>query len=233
MNNILKEIELKEQKRLAINIKHLEGGVNFIDIRTAYIDEGVVIGKGTTIFPCVTIEGDTKIGDNCTIGQNTRIADSVIGDDTEIQSSVVIESKIGAGASIGPYAHVRPDCNVGNKCKIGAFVEVKNSNFDDGTKVPHLAYVGDADVGRKVNIGCGVIFVNYNGSEKFRSTIKDGAFIGCNSNIVSPIIIEEDAYVAAGSTVIKNVPKAALYIAREKEKIKEGWVAKRGILKKK
>jgi len=231
MQDKIKEIETKENGRIAVNIKHLENGVNFIDIKAAYIDKDVVIGKGTTIYPCVTIEGSVKIGEGCIIGQNSRIVDSTIGSNTEIQSSVVIESKIGENATIGPFAHVRPNCEIGNKCKIGAFVEVKNSKFDNGSKVPHLAYVGDADIGRNVNIGCGVIFVNYNGSKKFRSSVKDGAFIGCNSNIVSPVVVEEEAYIAAGSTVTKDVPQGALCIAREKEQIKEGWVTKKGILK--
>jgi len=228
----LTDYEQKEKKRLEINIAHLERGVNFIDIRAVYIDESVEIGEGTTIYPCVTLSGNVKIGTNCIIGQNTQISDSVIGDDTEIQSSVVRESKIGSKATIGPFAYIRPDCEIGNKCKVGAFVEVKNSKMEEGSKAPHLAYVGDADVGKNVNIGCGVIFVNYNGSQKFRSEVKDGAFIGCNVNIVSPVVIEEEAYIAAGSTVTKNVPKDSLCVARARERIIDGWTSKRNILKK-
>ena len=224
--------EQKEKKRLEINITHLENGVNFVDINAAYIDESVTIGEGTTIYPGVILEGNVKIGANCIIGQNTHISDSVIGDETEIESSVIRESKIGNKVTIGPFAHIRPDCEIANKCKVGAFVEVKNSKMGEGSKAPHLAYVGDADVGKSVNLGCGVIFVNYNGIEKFRSEVKDGAFIGCNANIVSPVVIEEDAYIAAGSTVTKNIPKDALCVARCKERIINGWTSKRKLLKK-
>ena len=228
------EYEKEEKKRIETNISYLEKGVNFIDIRTAYIDEGIVIGNGTTIYPCVTLTGNVKIGGNCIIGQNTRIVDSTIGDCTEIQSSVVLESKIGNNATIGPFAHIRPNSDIGDNCKAGAFVEVKNSIMADGAKTPHLAYVGDADIGRNVNLGCGVVFVNYNGRQKFRSVVKDGAFVGCNVNIVSPVIVEEDAYIAAGSTVTeKIVPAGSLCIARvKKARIIEGWVSKSEILKK-
>jgi len=226
------DYEQKEKKRLEINIAHLENGVEFIDIKAAYIDERIVIGEGTTIYPGVILEGDITIGKNCIIGQNTHIVDSIIGDDTEIQSSVVRESKIGNKVTVGPFAHIRPDCDIADKCKVGAFVEVKNSKMEEGSKAPHLAYVGDADIGKGVNLGCGVIFVNYNGIEKFRSEVKDGAFVGCNANIVSPVVIEEDAYIAAGSTVTKNIPKDALCVARCKERIIDGWTSKRKILKK-
>ena len=228
-----KEYEEKEKARTKINIAHLEKGVEFVDIRAAYIDEGVEIGKGTVIYPCVTIEGNVKIGENCIIGQNTRIVDSTVGDNTEIQSSVVIESKIGNGATIGPFAHIRPDSDIGGKCKVGAFVEVKNSKMSDGSKTPHLAYVGDADIGSGVNLGCGVIFVNYNGSQKFRSVVKDGAFVGCNANIISPVVIDEGAYIAAGSTVTEDVPADSLYISREKGRIIGGWPSRKEIFKKK
>jgi len=227
------DYEKKEKKRIEINIGYLEQGVNFVDVRTAYIDEGVVIGNGTTIYPCVTLEGNVKIGKNCVIGQNTRIVDSTIGDESEVQSSVVIESKIGNHATIGPFAHVRPNSDIGDNCKVGAFVEIKNSTMANGAKTPHLAYVGDADIGSDVNLGCGVVFVNYNGSQKFRSEVKDGAFVGCNVNIVSPVVVEEGAYIAAGSTVTKDVPADSLCIAREKQRIIKGWASKRGILKKK
>ncbi|MBN7774172.1 DapH/DapD/GlmU-related protein [Clostridium aminobutyricum] len=222
-----------ENKRLEINKKHLENGVNFIDIRAAYIGEEVIIGKGTIIGPCVTLEGRVIIGDDCVIGQNTKIKDSTIGDRTEIQSSVITESRVGCDTTVGPFAYLRPKSDVGNHCKVGDFVEIKNSSMGDGAKASHLTYIGDADVGRDVNIGCGVVFVNYDGTHKHRSTVGDGSFIGCNTNIVSPIIIEEEAYIAAGTTVTKNVPKGALCVARVRDKIIEGWVERRGLLKKK
>ena len=222
-----------EEDRLAVNIKHLENGVEFVDICAAYIDPEVEIGKGTKIYPCVVIEGKTVIGENCVIGQNSRIKDSVIGNGTDVQSSVILESTVGEETHVGPFAYMRPGSKVGSKCKVGDFVEVKNSSMGDGSKASHLTYIGDSDIGAGVNLGCGVVFVNYDGSSKYRSTVEDGAFIGCNSNLVSPVNIGEKAYIAAGSTVTKDVPSGSLCIAREKQTIIEGWVERRGLLNKK
>ena len=165
-------------------------------------------------------------------GQNTRIKDSIIGNGTSIQSSVILESKVGNETSVGPFAYLRPNSEVGSHCKVGDFVEIKNSRLDDGAKAAHLTYVGDSDVGKKVNLGCGVVFVNYDGSKKYRSVVEDGAFIGCNVNLVSPVHVGKDAYVAAGSTITNDVEDGALYVARSKGRSIEGWVEKRGILKK-
>lgn len=228
----IKEYEKLERQRISRNLDYLEAGVRFIDIRTAYIDEGVTIGAETVIYPCVVIEGDVTIGENCTIGQNSRIKDSVIGDDTSIQSSVILESKVGSGTSVGPFAYLRPNSEVGDGCKVGDFVEIKNSKLGDGAKAAHLTYVGDSDVGECVNLGCGVVFVNYDGSRKYRSVVEDGAFIGCNVNLVSPVHVGKDAYIAAGSTITEDVPDGALYVARAKGRTLEGWVEKKGILKK-
>lgn len=228
----IKEYELLEKARIERNLEYMEAGVNFIDVRTAYIDEGVKIGAGTTIYPCVAIEGNVEIGKNCTIGQNSRIKDSVIGDGTSVQSSVIIESSVGSETSVGPFAYLRPNSHVGNKCKVGDFVEIKNSKLGDGAKASHLTYVGDSDVGERVNLGCGVVFVNYDGSKKHRSVVEDDAFIGCNVNLVSPVHVGRNAYVAAGSTITNDVQDGALYVARAKGKSLEGWVEKKGILKK-
>ena len=228
----IKEYEKLERQRISRNLDYLEAGVRFIDIRTAYIDEGVTIGAGTVIYPCVVIEGDVTIGENCTIGQNSRIKDSVIGDDTSIQSSVILESKVGSGTSVGPFAYLRPNSEVGDGCKVGDFVEIKNSKLGDGAKAAHLTYVGDSDVGERVNLGCGVVIVIYDGSRKYRSVVEDGAFIGCNVNLVSPVHVGKDAYIAAGSTITEDVPDGALYVARAKGRTLEGWVEKKGILKK-
>ena len=212
------EYEEMEAKRIERNLGYLDAGVVFIDLKMAY--------------PCVVLEGDVEIGENCTIGQNTRIKDSVIGNGTSIQSSVILESKVGDETSVGPFAYLRPNSEVGNHCKVGDFVEIKNSKLDDGAKAAHLTYVGDSDVGKKVNLGCGVVFVNYDGSKKYRSVVEDGAFIGCNVNLVSPVHVGKDAYVAAGSTITNDVKDGALYVARSKGRSIEGWVEKRGILKK-
>ena len=226
------EYEEKEKRRIKINIGHLENGVDFVDIKAAYIDEGVTIGKGTAIYPGVILEGTVSIGANCIIGQNTRIVDSSIGEGSEIQNSVVIESRIGSYTKLGPFAYIRPGSDIGSKCRVGDFVEVKNSSIADGAKAPHLAYIGDSDVGRGVNLGCGVVFVNYDGTKKYRSVVEDGAFVGCNVNIVSPVVIGEGAYIAAGSTVTKDIPAGAFCVARSRERLIEGWSAKKGIVKK-
>ena len=225
------EYEALERMRLTLNLEHAGRGVRFIDIRQAYIDETVRIGKGTVIYPCVVLEGDVHIGENCTIGQNPRIVDSTIGDETEIQSSVILHSTVGSGTTIGPFAYLRPDSHIGDGCKVGDFVEVKNASMGDGSKASHLSYIGDAEVGKNVNIGCGAVFVNYDGLKKHHSIVKDGAFIGCNVNLISPVVLEKDAYVAAGSTVTGNVPEGALYVERSPAKTYEGWVERRGIPK--
>lgn len=229
----LEEMEKKRTKRLEIIEKHVNNGVKFVDEFQAYIDETVVIGAGTLIGPCVTLEGDTVIGENCFIGQNTVIKDSKIDDNVNIKSSVITESTVGSGTSVGPFAYLRPNSHIGKDCKVGDFVEVKNSTMGDGAKASHLTYIGDSDVGAKVNLGCGVVFVNYDGTKKYRSVVEDGAFIGCNSNLVSPVRVGQGAYIAAGSTVTEDVEGDALFIARAKGTQKPEWVSAKGILKKK
>lgn len=213
-------------------IEYMEAGVIFLDIDTVFIDEGVKIGEGTVIEPGVQIKGETEIGANCLIGQNSRIEKSVLSDNVNILSSVVLESKIGEGTKIGPFAYLRPNSVIGRNCKIGDFVEVKNSTLGDGTKASHLTYIGDSDLGNDINLGCGVVFVNYDGTNKHRSTIEDGAFIGCNTNLVSPVNVGKGAYIAAGTTVTKNVPEDALCVGRARQKVIEGWASDRGLYRK-
>ncbi len=228
----LAEYREKEAARVARNEKLLESGVEMADINTAYISEEAKIGRGTYIGPCVTIEGETVIGENCRIYQNTLLRNAVIGDRVEVESSVIKESSVGDDTKVGPFAYIRPGSVIGKGCKVGDFVEVKNSTLGDGTKSAHLTYIGDADLGRDINLGCGVVFVNYDGAHKFRSTVGDGAFIGCNSNIVSPVEIGEGAYVAAGSTVTKDVEKDALCVARTRQRNIQGWAKQRGLYRK-
>lgn len=228
----LLEYEKSEKKRYEINLTHLANGVRFIDLKAAYIDEDVIIGKDTIIYPGVILEGKTVIGESCIIGQNSRIVNSNIGNNTETQSSVILDSQVGNNTKIGPFAYLRPNTKLGDHVKVGDFVEVKNSTMGNGSKASHLTYIGDSDVGENVNIGCGVVFVNYDGKNKHRSIVKDGSFVGCNTNIVSPVIIEEGAYIAAGTTVTRDVPKGALCVGRAKEKNIEGWVQRRGLLNK-
>ena len=181
----------------------------------------------TIVYPGAMLRGNTKIGTNCVIGMNCSITNSQIGNYTEVQSSTIVDSTVGENTTVGPYAYLRPNSNIGNNVKIGDFVEVKNATIEDNSKASHLSYIGDAHVGKDVNIGCGVVFVNYDGKNKFKSTVKDGAFIGSNSNLVAPVTVEEKGYIATGSTITNDVPQGALAVARERQVIKEGWVAKK------
>lgn len=207
--------------------KYKDNGVVFVDENSVWIDDGVVIGKGTVIEPNVYLKGDTIIGENVTVGFCTEIVNSKIDNNVSIKHSVITDSEIGEGTTVGPFTYVRPNCKVGKNVKLGDFVEIKNSNIDDGTKLAHLTYVGDADVGKNINFGCGTVVVNYDGKSKHRTVIEDNAFIGCNTNLVSPVKVGKNAFTAAGSTITEDVPENALAIARERQSIKEDWVLKR------
>ncbi len=213
--------------RKRINEFHLVNGVTIIDTKSTYIESDVQIGQDTIIYPGVMLHGCTQIGEECILGMNTSITNSVIGDYTEIKSSTIIDSTVGQNTTVGPYAYLRPKSNIGNNVKIGDFVEVKNATIEDNSKASHLSYIGDAHVGKDVNIGCGVVFVNYDGKNKFKSVVKEGAFIGSNSNLVAPVTIEERGYIATGSTITDDVPKASLAIARQRQVVKEGWLDKK------
>lgn len=223
-------IQLAEASKIMqnrINEMHMLQGVTMMDPTSVYISKDVIIGQDTEISPSTFIDGVTKIGENCKIGPNSNIVNSSIGNDTIVQNSTVLESKIGNDTTVGPYAYIRPNSIIGNNIKIGDFVEVKNSNIGDGTKISHLTYIGDADVGKKVNFGCGTVVVNYDGRNKYRSIIEDHVFIGCNTNLVSPVIVHEGAYTAAGSTITGDVPTMALAIARSRQTNIDEWVKKR------
>ncbi|CAH2215131.1 bifunctional UDP-N-acetylglucosamine diphosphorylase/glucosamine-1-phosphate N-acetyltransferase GlmU [Tepidibacter aestuarii] len=215
-----------------INEYHMENGVTIIDTNNTYIECDVKIGMDTIIYPGTIIKGNTTIGEDCTIGTNCRIENSSINNNVEIQSSTIIDSTVGNNTTVGPYAYLRPKSSIGENVKIGDFVEVKNSTIGDNSKASHLSYIGDASVGKNVNIGCGVVFVNYDGKNKFKSVVEDNAFIGSNSNLVAPVTVKEKGYVATGSTITDDVPSGSLSIARARQVNKEGWVDKKGILKK-
>lgn len=221
---VLAEAEQVMRGRLAE--QHMRNGVTIIDPTNTYISADAKIGRDTVLQPGTMIEGNTVIGDGCTIGPNSQIVNSVIGDQTTIHSSVVLESKIGAETSVGPFAHIRPETDLGNNVRIGNFVEVKKSTFGDGSKAAHLSYIGDADVGSAVNFGCGTIVVNYDGKKKHQTIVEDDAFIGCNSNLIAPVTVGKGSYVAAGSTISKDVPKDSLAIGRARQENKEGYVSK-------
>lgn len=225
----LEDVRRIMQKR--INEELMKNGVTIIDPSSVYIDDETTIGKDSIIYPGCFIYGST-IGENCIIGPNSYITKSTIENSVKIEYSYIEESIVNEHAKIGPYSHLRPNAKIGKNVKIGNFVEIKNASIGEGSKASHLAYVGDAEVGSKVNIGCGVIFVNYDGAKKYRSIIKDGAFIGSNSNVVAPVVIEKKGYVASGSTVTEDVPAGALCIARQRQVIKEGWVEKKKIFEK-
>ena len=209
--------------RKTINENYMRSGVTIIDPDNTYICDEAVIGTDTVIYPGTVIEGKSVIGNNVYIGPNCKLTNAVIGDETDINISTITDSTIGCRTHVGPYAYVRPGCSVGDECKVGDFVELKKAVIGNGTKLSHLTYVGDAEVGSKVNFGCGTVVVNYDGKNKYKTIIKDNAFIGCNSNLVSPVTVNEGAYIAAGSTITDEVPKEALAIARARQVVKENW----------
>lgn len=188
------------------------------------IEENVKIEKGTIIMPNTVIMGETKIGRDCVIGPNSYICDTIIRKNTKLNNTQSFNSEIGSCVTAGPFVHIRPNCKIADNVHIGNFVEVKNSTVDEGSKLPHLLYVGDSDVGKDVNFGCGCVTVNYDGRNKSRTTVKDGAFIGCNTNLVAPVTVGENAFTAAGSTITEDVPDNALAVARNRQTVKKDWV---------
>ena len=213
-----------------INKEYMINGVGIIDPKSTYIEYGATIERDVMIYPGSRIDRKSVIKEGAEIYSST-IKNSTIGEDVIIRSSEIEDSSIGRGTTVGPYAHLRPNSHVGENCKIGNFVEVKNSNVGDGSKMSHLACIGDADVGSGVNIGCGVVFVNYDGRDKFRAKVGDNAFIGSNANLVAPIEVEENGYVAAGSTITKKVLKGQLSLERAPQKNIDGWVERKGFMK--
>ena len=206
--------------------RHMRNGVTIIDPETVYIDVGVKIGADTVIYPNVIIQGDTVIGERVTILSNSFLRNAVIADEVCIDSSKIVESSVGARTTIGPMSHLRNHTEIAEDCRIGNFVEFKNSHFGKGSKCAHLTYVGDADVGSGVNFGCGVVTVNYDGKNKYRTIIKDGAFIGSNCNLIAPVTIGENALLAAGSTITDPVADGDMGIARSRQENKAGYGTK-------
>ncbi len=205
----------------------MRAGVTVIDPDTTYISAEAKFGRDIILKPGTIIEGSSVIADDAVIGPYTRIDSSSVGHGTSVTYSVMWDSSVGENCAVGPFAYLRPNSHVANKVKIGDFVELKNSSIGEGTKVPHLAYVGDADIGSGVNFSCGAITVNYDGKVKHRTKVGDRAFIGCNSNLVAPVEVEDRAFVAAGSTITDKLPKDALGIARSRQTNIEGWVTKK------
>lgn len=226
--------QLNDTARINEIYRHLEAGVDIPCFDSVMIEPGVEIGIDTLILPGTILRGKVKIGRNCRIGPNVVIESSEIGDNVVLDEVECYKSIVKNGCNIGPYVHIRPNSVIGENVHLGNFVEVKNSTIDMGTKVSHLTYVGDSDVGKRVNFGCGTVTVNYTGKSKFRTVIKDDAFIGCNTNLIAPVTVGKGAYTAAGSTITEDVPEEALAIARARQVNKAGWCIKakvRGILK--
>lgn len=213
--------------RSRINKHHMTNGVTIINPENTYIGADVQIGPDTIIYPGCILEGTTTIGEDCIIYENCRVSNSIIGDKTSVESSVIIDSEVGAGTSVGPFAYIRPESKVGDNVKIGDFVEVKKSTIGNGTKVAHLTYIGDASVGENCNFGCGTVVVNYDGKKKHKTIIGNNSFIGCNTNLVSPVEVKDNTYIAAGSTITKEVPENSLAIARAKQVNIENWVLRK------
>lgn len=224
VNNRKELYEISEILKKRVVSKWMKKGVTFIDPDTTIIHTSVSMGKDTVVYPNTYLEGRTSIGKKCIIYPGARVSNSAVGNEVVIKDNTLIEdSRIGNGATVGPFAHLRPDSVIGRRAKIGNFVEIKKSNIGDGTKASHLSYLGDADIGEDVNIGAGTITCNYDGTNKFRTVIESGVFIGSDSQLVAPVTIGRDAYVAAGATITKNVPSGALAITRTKQKTLENW----------
>ena len=208
------------------NIELMEQGVTLMDPDSTFVDADVTVGRDTAIYPFTWLEGKTTVGEGCEIGPNSRFTDTKIGSHVTAHFSYAHECEIADNVIMGPYVHLRPNTKLAPKVKIGNFVEVKNSTIGEGTILPHLSYIGDCDMGSGVNMGCGTITVNYDGKDKFRTTVGDNAFVGCNSNLVAPVTVGEGSYIGAGSTITKDVPPADLAIARARQKNIEGWADK-------
>ena len=204
----------------------MDEGVTFIDPDSCTLSEGCRFGRDVVIEPQTHLRGDCRIGDNCKLGPGSLLEDATLGDSVSVVHSVVREAKVGNDVAIGPFAHLRPAADVGNDCRIGNFVEVKKSQLGAGTKVNHLSYIGDAELGEKVNVGAGTITANYDGVNKHRTVIGDNSKTGANSVLVAPVTIGDQVTIGAGSTITKNVPDGALSLGRAKQMTKEGWASR-------
>ena len=218
----LAEAEAILRRRKLIEL--MEGGVTVMDPASTFVDAGVFIGRDTVLYPFTWIEGATSIGEGCHIGPNTRISDSVLGNEVTLHFSYAHACRLADAVTVGPYVHLRPGTQLASGVKVGNFVEIKNSQVGQGSKVPHLSYIGDTDMGSGVNIGSGTITVNFDGKKKHRTVIGNDAFVGCNTNLVAPVTVGDGAYIGAGSTITRDVPPGALGVARARQTNIAGWV---------
>lgn len=222
-------IQLAEAQSLMqerINRNLMAAGVTMINPATVYIDAEVKVGRDTVIFPNTILRGWTVVGEECMLGPQTEITDSTIGDGSQVRHSVVTESILERKVTVGPFCHLRPGTILKSGVKVGDFVEIKNSQVGEGSKIPHHSYIGDAEIGCDVNMGAGTIVVNFDGRNKYKTVVADGAFVGCNSNLVAPVTIGRGAFVAAGSTITNDVPAGALSLTRARQVDKPGLAAR-------
>ena len=219
--------EESEKVRMEVIYKHIGNGVMFTSVDGVVISPFAKIGKGTQIHSATEIRGNSEIGENCIIGPSSVISDSKIGNNCKVLSTHIYDSELDDSVSVGPFAHIKVGSTIKSGTRIGAFVEVKNSNIAENTSAMHLTYIGDSDVGSKVNFGCGTITCNYDGKNKYRTTIGNNVFIGCNTNLVAPVTLKDGSFTAAGSTITQDLPAGSLGIARAAQTTKDGWADKK------
>jgi bifunctional UDP-N-acetylglucosamine pyrophosphorylase/glucosamine-1-phosphate N-acetyltransferase len=205
----------------------LRDGVTVVDPATTFVDVDVEVGADTVLEPLTFLEAGTRVGARCHVGPNARLVACTVEDEATVAQSLAVQAHVGRGAAVGPFAYLRPGAALGPGSKVGTFVEVKRSTVGPGSKVPHLTYVGDADIGAGVNVGAGTVFVNYDGTDKHRTSVGDGAFIGSDTMLVAPLTVGDGAQTAAGSTITKDVPPDALAIERSEQRTIQGWAARR------
>jgi bifunctional UDP-N-acetylglucosamine pyrophosphorylase/glucosamine-1-phosphate N-acetyltransferase len=222
-NDIVQLMALNETARKNVLLSHMRNGVSILNDNGIIIGGDVQIGTDTLILPGTIIKGETTIGSGCTIGPNSLIDSCEIGNNVIFNASQAYRSKLGNGVTVGPFSHIRPNCSLHDMVHVGDFVEVKNSEVGEGTKLPHLTYIGDSDVGSHVNVGCGCVTANYDGKTKSRTTIGSNSFISCHTVLVAPVKVGDNAYTGAGSTITHDVPKNALAVARARQENKENW----------
>ncbi|MFI6903988.1 bifunctional UDP-N-acetylglucosamine diphosphorylase/glucosamine-1-phosphate N-acetyltransferase GlmU [Nonomuraea sp. NPDC050394] len=206
---------------------HMRGGVTVVDPASTWVDVQVRLAPDAVIHPGTQLHGETVVGEGAEIGPATTLTDTTVGPGAVVRNAVCDSAEVGPGASVGPYAYLRPGTVLGRKSKAGTFVEMKNTQVGERSKVPHLSYAGDATIGDDVNIGAAVIFVNYDGVNKHRTTVRDGAFVGCDSMLVAPVTVGDGAYTAAGSVIDGDVPPGAIGVARARQRNIEKWVLRR------
>ena len=223
INNRIQLAEAEAVFRDRVNKKLMLAGVTIVDPNTTYIDAQVEVGQDTVIYPFTILRGKTQIGKDCMVGPNVDITDTTVGSGVTIRQAVVEKAEIGNNCNIGPFSYLRPGTVLRDNVKVGDFVEIKKSLIGEGSKVPHHTYIGDAILGKSVNVGAGTITCNYDGKNKHQTVIEDGSFIGSNSNLVAPVKIGTNAYVAAGSTVTADVPEGSLAVARGRQKVIADW----------